>query len=107
MREHYVDLEGNERLIKTTQENVRAQLDHLRTHPSVALQLRKSKVDLHGWVYSILTGDIWVYDFDNEQFTSLLDEAYLERHFIAAEDAHVLGEGEGVSLNPRRFMGTN
>ena len=33
MREHYTDLEGNDRLIKTTQENVRAQLDHLRTHP--------------------------------------------------------------------------
>ena len=61
-------------LIKTTQENVRAQLDHLRTHPSVALQLRKGKVDLHGWVYSISTGDIWVYDFDSEEFTSLLDE---------------------------------
>ena len=74
MREHYVDLEGNDRLIKTTQENVRAQLDHLRTHPSVALQLRKGKVDLHGWVYSISTGDIWVYDFGSEQFTSLLEE---------------------------------
>jgi carbonic anhydrase len=74
MREHYVDLEGNDRLIKTTQENVRSQLDHLRTHPSVALQLRKGRVDLHGWVYSILTGDIWVYDFESEEFTSLLDE---------------------------------
>ena len=74
MRECYVDLVGNDRLIKTTQENVRAQLDHLRTHPSVALQLRKGKVDLHGWVYSILTGDIWVYDFESEEFTPLVDE---------------------------------
>jgi carbonic anhydrase len=49
-------------------------LDHLRTHPSVALQLRKGKVDLHGWVYSIPTGDIWVYDFESEEFTPLLDE---------------------------------
>ena len=32
------------------------------------------KVDLHGWVYSILTGDIWVYDFASERFTSLLDK---------------------------------
>lgn len=75
MREHYVGLEGNDRLIKTTQENVRAQLDHLRTHPSVALQLRKGKVDLHGWVYSISTGDIWMYDFDSEEFTSLIEES--------------------------------
>ena len=76
MNEHYTDLKGNDRLIKTTQENVRSQLDHLRTHPSVALLLRKKKVDLHGWVYSISTGDVWVYDFEFEQFTSLLDETY-------------------------------
>ena len=56
-------LKGSDRLIKTTQENVRSLLDHLRTHPSVALLLRKKKVDLHGWVYSISTGDVWVYDF--------------------------------------------
>ncbi len=75
MREHYTDLTGTDRLVKTTQENVRSQLDHLRTHPSVALLLRQKKVDLHGWVYSISTGDVWVYDFDSEQFTSLLDDA--------------------------------
>jgi carbonic anhydrase len=76
MHEHYTDLEGDDRLIKTTQENVRSQLDNLRTHPSVALLLRKKQVDLHGWVYSISTGDVWVYDFEVEQFTSLLDETY-------------------------------
>jgi carbonic anhydrase len=76
MHEHYTNLKGDDRLIKTTQENVRSQLDHLRTHPSVALLLRKKKVDLHGWVYSISTGDVWVYDFELEQFTSLLDETY-------------------------------
>lgn len=76
MHEHYTDLTGNDRLIRTTQENVRSQLDHLRTHPSVALLLRKKQVDLHGWVYSISTGDVWVYDFEFEQFTSLLDETY-------------------------------
>jgi len=76
MHEHYTDLTGNDRLIKTTQENVRSQLDHLRTHPSVAVLLRKKQVDLHGWVYSISTGDVWVYDFGLEQFTSLLDETY-------------------------------
>jgi carbonic anhydrase len=77
MREHYTDLTGTDRLVKTTQENVRSQLDHLRTHPSVALLLRQKKVDLHGWVYSISTGDVWVYDFDSEQFAPLSDETYL------------------------------
>ena len=38
--------------------------------------LRQKKVNLHGWVYSISTGEVWVYDFDSEQFASLLDETY-------------------------------
>jgi carbonic anhydrase len=71
MNEHHVDCEHDERLLVTTQENVRAQLDNLRTHPSVALQLRKGAIELHGWVYSISTGDIWVYDFDSERFKPL------------------------------------
>lgn len=75
MQEIYADVDGNDRLIKTTQENVRAQLEHLRTHPSVALQLRRGKVDLHGWVYSISTGDIWVYDFRSQEFDSLYEKA--------------------------------
>ena len=75
MREHYTDLRGNARLIKTIQENVRSQLDHLRTHPSVAVLLRQKKVDLHGWVYSIATGDVWVYDSVSEGFISLLDKS--------------------------------
>lgn len=76
MREHHVDCEHDERLILTTQENVRAQLDNLRTHPSVALQLRKGEIALHGWVYSISTGDVWVYDFNTERFDPLSDKIY-------------------------------
>ncbi|MGC4098551.1 MAG: carbonic anhydrase [Nitrospira sp.] len=75
MQEIYADVDGIDRLIKTTQENVRAQLEHLRTHPSVALQLRRGTVDLHGWVYSISTGDIWVYDFHSQEFDSLYEKA--------------------------------
>mgnify|MGYP001166943654 CR=1 FL=1 len=75
MRELYPDVIGNDRLIRTTQENVRVQLDHLRTHPSVVLQLRKGSVDLHGWVYSISTGDVWVYDFHSQEFVSLYERA--------------------------------
>lgn len=77
MRDHHVDCEHDERLIVTTQENVRSQLDNLRTHPSVALQLRKGMVELHGWVYSISTGDVWVYDFGSGRFV-ILDDAHAE-----------------------------
>ncbi len=75
MREHYTNLKCSDRLIKTTQENVRSQIDQLRTHPSVAVLLRQRKISLHGWVYSISIGDVWVYAFDSERFTSLLNDA--------------------------------
>lgn len=73
MREHHVNCAYDERLTITTQENVRAQLDSLRTHPSVALQLREGQLELHGWVYSISTGDVWVFDFASEKFVLLTD----------------------------------
>ena len=75
MREHHVNCEQDERLRITTQENVRSQLDNLRTHPSVALALRDGKVTLHGWVYSISTGDVWVYDSGTEDFVLLTDKS--------------------------------
>ncbi|UVT20902.1 MAG: carbonic anhydrase [Nitrospira sp.] len=86
MQEMYADIDGDNRLIKTTQENVHAQLEHLRTHPSVALQLRRGQVDLHGWVYSISTGDIWVYDFQSQEFDSLYEKAAPREAFADSLD---------------------
>ena len=74
MQEHHTNCTGDDRLLIATQENVRAQIDNLRTHPSVALQLRRGKVELHGWVYSISSGDVWVYDAGTEHFHPLSDE---------------------------------
>ncbi len=71
VQENYADLRGEDLLVKTIQENVRVQLDHLKTHPTVAVRLRRGMVTLHGWVYSIPTGDIWAYDDEKEVFISL------------------------------------
>ena len=73
VRENYSDLKGEELLVTTIQENVRIQLDHLKTHPAVAVRLRRRTLTLHGWVYSIPTGDIWAYDEDKDVFVSLAD----------------------------------
>jgi carbonic anhydrase len=72
VRENYADLRGEDLLISTIQENVRVQLDHLKTHPTVAVRLRRGMLTLHGWVYSIATGDIWAYDDEKEAFVSLV-----------------------------------
>ena len=73
VREQYADLKGEALLVTTIQENVRIQLDHLRTHPAVAVRLRRGMLTLHGWVYSIPTGDVWAYDEDKDVFVSLSD----------------------------------
>ena len=72
VRENYGSLTGDALYVATTQENVRIQLKHLQTHPIVAAKLRNGSVDLHGWVYSIETGEVWAYDFDGDTFQSLL-----------------------------------
>ena len=68
VRDHYSHLQGDELFVATIKENVLVQLDHLRTHPSVATRLRRGDVRLHGWVYSIATGDVWIFDQDRHEF---------------------------------------
>jgi carbonic anhydrase len=72
VRENYSHLTGDALYVATTQENVRIQLEHLQTHPIVAARLRRKALELHGWVYSIETGDVWTYDFQQDMFRSLL-----------------------------------
>ncbi|HET8940067.1 MAG TPA: carbonic anhydrase [Polyangiales bacterium] len=42
--------------------NVLSQLDHLKTHPSVAVRIARGEVKLHGWVYDIEHGSVDAYD---------------------------------------------
>jgi carbonic anhydrase len=55
------------------QENVLVQLDNLRTHPPVAVGLASGQVRLHGWVYTIETGQVAAYDPERGQFVPLTD----------------------------------
>jgi carbonic anhydrase len=73
VKENYAHLNGEALLVATIQENVRIQLEHLQTHPTVAAKLRRGALHLDGWVYSIPTGEVWAYDFRKDRFVSLLD----------------------------------
>ena len=44
------------------EQNVRLQLAHLRTHPSVAARLASGTLNLHGWIYGIEAGSVSVFD---------------------------------------------
>ncbi|WP_407294331.1 carbonic anhydrase [Stutzerimonas zhaodongensis] len=56
-----------------TEENVLAQLDHLRTHPSVAARLASGQLFIHGWVYNIGTSEIRAYDAAKGEFRLIGD----------------------------------
>jgi carbonic anhydrase len=49
-------------LQRLTEENVIAQLEHLKTHPPVIVALARGDIKLYGWTYQISTGDISSYD---------------------------------------------
>ena len=53
------DAEKMERLLR---QNVILQMQHLKTHPTVAAALAQGSVELHGWVYDIKTGAVDAYD---------------------------------------------
>ena len=59
------------------EQNVILQLQHLKTHPSVAARLAKGDLQLHGWVYDIKTGDVAAYDEDSNSFQPV-DTRYAE-----------------------------
>lgn len=73
VKEHYTHLSGNELLTAAAQENVLVQLEHLRTAPAVATRVSRGKVQLHGWMYKIETGEIFAYDSHAHQFRPILD----------------------------------
>ena len=67
-----------EHLEEVTQENVVQQLQHLRTHPSVAAKLATGQVKLHGWVYHIGSGEVLCYDSASGEFERM-SQAYAEK----------------------------
>lgn len=67
----YGALTEEQKLDALIRENVLAQLDHLRTHPSVASRMKSGDLQLHAWVYEIHTGRIEAYDAETETFVPL------------------------------------
>jgi len=66
-----------EQMQRLLEQNVILQLQHLKTHPSVATRLAKGDLSLHGWVYDIKTGDVSAYDETTNKFIPV-DERYAD-----------------------------
>ncbi len=70
VKDHCAHLKGEKLFAAAIRENVLVQLEHLKTHPSVATRLRHGDIRLHGWVYSIGTGEVWAYDAEKNDFVN-------------------------------------
>ncbi|XKH01424.1 carbonic anhydrase [Marinobacter nauticus] len=60
-------------LNEAIEENVLQQVQHLRTHPTVAAKLATGKIQIHGWVYDIKSGNIRCCGQDSYQFQDFDD----------------------------------
>ena len=56
------------RLTATVEENVRIQLEHLQTYPTVVTVLVGKALNFHGWVYKFETGQVFGYHPQDGQF---------------------------------------
>lgn len=74
--DNYPGLREDEKLDVLTQENVLAQLDNLKTHPSVASGIARGTLNLYGWVYVIHSGAVIAFDAEQGRFITL-DEAHI------------------------------
>ncbi|MCO6440043.1 MAG: carbonic anhydrase [Nitrococcus mobilis] len=63
--------DGPEPLERAIQQNALDQLEHLKTHASIAEALAANKLQLHAWYYQIATGDVSTCsNLDSEAFST-------------------------------------
>jgi carbonic anhydrase len=63
--------DDNERVLKLAKANVLLQIEHLKTHPSVAKAMSEGRLNLHGWVYRIELGEIRYCDRSSGKWETL------------------------------------
>ena len=73
VNESITHLNDSERIASMVRENVIAQIENIKTHPSVRLAIREGRLALHGWVYDIETGSIDALDGSSNHFVSLAE----------------------------------
>jgi carbonic anhydrase len=67
--------EPSTRLKRLTEENVLLQIQHLRTHPSVAGALARNQLSISGWVYDIGTGEVRISENGDREFKPVTTES--------------------------------
>jgi carbonic anhydrase len=60
--------DGHRFLSELVEQNVLLQMNHLRTHPSVAGRLARGNLSLYGWVFNIASGAVSMYNAEQNRF---------------------------------------
>ncbi|CAN5856010.1 carbonic anhydrase [soil metagenome] len=71
VQSRYADLTPEQRAIVAVEENVLAQLEHLREYPFVKSRLERGQIHLSGWVFEIATGQVYAFDPEVMEFVPL------------------------------------
>jgi carbonic anhydrase len=84
------DLSDHDRSLMLLEQNVVLQLQHLRTHPAVAVRLARGDLRLHGWVYDIAEGEVHALDEASGKFEPVSQRyaAEVAKHMALAGHAH-------------------
>ena len=61
-------LSDSDRIESMVRENVIAQIENIKTHPSVRLAIREGRLALHGWVYGLNSGFVTVCEAEKRIF---------------------------------------
>ena len=69
--DNYSHVPEDDLLQITVAENVLTQLENLSTYPVIRSRLHQGRLSLHGWIYSIESGDILTYDPVVHDFVNL------------------------------------
>jgi carbonic anhydrase len=56
---------------RVTEQNVLLQIQHLRTHPSVAAAMAREELTISGWVYEIGTAEVRIWDETAKAFVPI------------------------------------
>jgi carbonic anhydrase len=73
VRELGKDNNNEEKMKMLVEQNVVLQLQHLKTHPTVATRIATGKLELHGWVYDIASGEVTAYDEAHAHFIPVVE----------------------------------
>jgi carbonic anhydrase len=72
LHEHEIEAHHERPLVDVlTEQNVLLQIQHLKTHPSVATAMTLGNLTVSGWIYDIGTGNVRISENSDSPFTPL------------------------------------